>query len=68
LLENPGLSARITNMIGKPIEVGIKRLPANWADTINKATMISLEKGLDIAFLTLKNRPRMETWDKLHKL
>jgi len=68
LLENPGLAARLTNMIGKPIEAGIKWLPANWADTINKATMVSLEKALDIALLTLKDRPIMEAWDRLHKL
>ncbi len=68
LLENPGLAARITNMIGKPIEVGIKWLPADWASTIHKATTISLEKALDIALWTLKDRPRMEAWDKLHKL
>ena len=68
LLENPGLAARITNMIGKPIEAGSKLLPANWADAINKATTISLEKALDIALLTLHDRPRMEAWDKLHKL
>jgi len=68
LLENPGLAARITNIIGKPIEVGIKWLPANWADAINRATTISLEKALDIALLTLNDRPRTEAWDKLHKL
>ena len=68
LLENPGLAARLTNVIGKPIEAGIKWLPTNWADTINKAAMVSLEKALDIALLTLKDRPRMEAWDKLHKL
>ena len=30
--------------------------------------MISLEKALDVALLTLHDRPRTEAWEKLHKL
>ena len=68
LLENPTLAARITDLIGRPIEAGIKVLPQGWADMVNKATTISLEKALDVALLTLHDRPRTEAWEKLHKL
>lgn len=68
LLENPTLAARITDLIGRPIEAGIKMLPQGWSDMVNKSTMISLEKALDVALLTLHDRPRTEAWEKLHKL
>ena len=62
LLENPTLAARITDLIGRPIEAGIKMLPQGWSDMVNKSTMISLEKALDVALLTLHDRPRTEAW------
>lgn len=68
LLENPTLAARITDLIGRPIEAGIKMFPQGWSDMVNKSTMISLEKALDVALLTLHDRPRTEAWEKLHKL
>ena len=30
LLENPGITARLANVLGSPIEKGFKMLPAGW--------------------------------------
>jgi len=46
LLEKPGLTARLANMVGKPIEQGIKLLPAGWQKIVHKATKAALEKAL----------------------
>ena len=35
ILENPGLAAKITDLIGTPIEKGFKLLPDNWNTKID---------------------------------
>ena len=37
LLENPGLTARVANAVGRPIEQGFKLLPAGWQNVVHKA-------------------------------
>ena len=44
LLENPGLAAKITGLIGMPIEKALKLLPEKWAMVVNKATRRSLRR------------------------
>jgi hypothetical protein len=34
LLENPSLAAKITNIIGMPIEKGFDLLPAKWSQVV----------------------------------
>src|ERR671937_205473 len=46
LLENPGLAAKITNYLGKPIEKGFERLPARWSDVVSDAVRASLRRAL----------------------
>ena len=46
LLENPGLAAKITGLIGMPIEMALQRLPEKWAQVVNEATKKSLETAL----------------------
>jgi len=68
LLENPGLAARMTNLIGKPIESGIARLPANWSGAIDKATRLALTKAADAALFTMADRPGRGASRRWHKL
>ena len=37
LLESPGLAARITGMIGMPIEKAFELLPEKWSDAVTRA-------------------------------
>ena len=53
LLENPGLAAKLTSMLGSPIEKGMKMLPARWQKTVHKATEAALMKALSIAVASL---------------
>jgi len=70
LLERPGLAARITDMIGAPLEKSLKMVPAKWSASIDKAVRLSLEKALAIAVLSLhkktpegvRNRSRFDKW------
>jgi hypothetical protein len=68
LLENPGLAAKITGLIGMPIEMALQRLPGKWAQVVNEATRKSLETALKAALLTLDDTPQANSWEFLHKL
>lgn len=60
LLESQGLAAKISTMVGAPLELGLNKLPQSWHGAIQKATRKSLEKALTVAVATLgeeKNRP-----------
>jgi len=70
-LELPSLAARITALLGTPIEKGLEQLPAGWQQQIQKTTQNALDKGLGVALRTL-DQPAGETPSKpsigLHKL
>jgi hypothetical protein len=68
LLENPGLTARIANTLGAPIEKGFKLLPKNWSAVVQKASKTALTKALQIAVATLGDRKRRASSEGFHKL
>ena len=68
LLENPGFTARIANVIGTPIEKGFKLLPKNWSAVVNKASKTALTKALQLAVATLGARSRARSSEGFHKL
>ncbi len=68
LLENPGLAAKITNVIGSPIEKGLNLLPNNWSKNIATVTEKSLLKASDAAIFTMKDIPGEESSNTWHKL
>ena len=68
LLENPSLAARISNLLGTPIEKGFEHLPAKWKGVVQRATEKSLEKSLDFAIQTMNDRKRPASSDKTHKI
>lgn len=68
LLENPGLAARLTHLLGSPIEKGLELLPEQVSHKLHKATRTALMKAADLAMLTLEDSPGVEasrTWHKL---
>lgn len=68
LLEHPGLAARLTGMIGMPIEKALDLLPEKWSDAVGLATRKSLEAALGVALTTLDDRPKARSWDIGHKI
>jgi hypothetical protein len=67
LLENPGLAARVSNLIGMPLEKAFELLPERWSDAVTTATRRSLDTALTVAMNTLDSRSLRST-DRLHKL
>lgn len=68
LLENPGLAAKLTNLIGSPVEKGLDLLPAEWNKQIGEITQTALMKASEAAAFTMKDAPGEEASNKSHKL
>jgi len=68
LLENPGIAAKITDLIGTPIEKGIELLPVNWNQKVVQVTQIALQKAVDTAVLTMNEVPGEEASNAWHKV
>lgn len=68
LLENPGIAARITNLIGMPIEKGMRFLPDDWNRKIGSVTQNALMKAANVAIFSINTAPRELSSDRWHKL
>jgi hypothetical protein len=67
LLENPGLAAKFSAVLGSPIEKGMKMLPSRWQATVHTATEAALMKALDFAVSSLGRKRTLKSNDKLHR-
>jgi hypothetical protein len=56
-LEHPGLAARLTNMVGKPIELIGHALPASASQVVATAASKGLEIALKVALRTMQRGP-----------
>jgi hypothetical protein len=68
LLEEPGLAAKISDVVGGPIEKGFELLPKKWNAVIVDVTRKSIEKALGVALLTMDHEPSREPSNWWHKL
>jgi hypothetical protein len=57
LLERPSLAARLTNLLGAPIEGALARLPQGWQAKVQHASRTALERALALALKTMDTRP-----------
>ncbi len=70
LLENPGLAARLSAMLGSPFERGMAMLPARFLSSVQKASESAMLKALEVAVKSINDEsavPRSSK-DRLHKL
>ena len=67
LLENPSFAAKVTNLIGGPVEKAITMLPDGVSDTMVKTTQKALTKAMDVAVSTIDERYRGESEDGAHR-
>jgi len=69
LLENPGIAAKLSNLVGSPVERGMKMLPSRMQASVHKATEAALLKALDIAVTSLgEAAPAQKSRDGMHKI
>ena len=67
-LESPSLTSRISDFVGKPIEVGFKLLPRNFNKKMAEITQSALLKGLEFAVLTIGKSGTKYSQNWLHKV
>jgi hypothetical protein len=68
LLENPGIAAKITHLLGTPIEKGFELLPDNWNLKIGEMTQKALSTAVHTAVFTMKDLPGEKASDIRHKI
>jgi hypothetical protein len=68
LLENPGVAARFSAVLGSPVEAGMKMLPKRWQRGVHAATEAALMKALDVAVKTLGTTRPARPSDRLHRI
>jgi hypothetical protein len=67
-LEHPGLAARLADLVGKPIDQGLKALPAGLNKTAVEMARKALLKSLGFAIRTLGTVRAGKSRDRLHKI
>ncbi|HZZ94130.1 MAG TPA: EcsC family protein [Usitatibacter sp.] len=68
LLENPGIAARLSDMLGSPLEKGMKMLPAKWQRGVHAATEAALMKAADVAVSTIGRAGSTRLRDNFHRI
>ena len=67
-LETRNLVAQIADLVGKPTQALLKRLPKQWTAVIGRATQSALFRGLEFVILTMGNPQLKPSNDRLHKV
>jgi hypothetical protein len=67
LLENPSFAAKVTNLIGAPVEKAITMLPDGVSEKLVGTTQKALSKAMDLAVSTLDERYRGKSADGAHR-
>lgn len=68
ILENPGLVAKLSHLVGSPIEAVLKKLPGPLHSTINNAVRKSIDTAFDIAVKTMDQDGRHPSSNLRHKI
>jgi hypothetical protein len=66
LLESPGFIARVSGVVGMPIEYVLDRLPRAAGDKITRTVQKSLSAAVTTATMTLGTRRRGRPWRRSH--
>lgn len=66
ILENPGIAAKLSAVVGSPIERGMKMLPARVQRGVHAATEKALQTALDVAVRSLGEKRRAGSSDRFH--
>jgi hypothetical protein len=67
VLESPGLAIRLTDLLGRPVEMAVAALPAAVSRRIHRATGAALDRALSVALRTMDADPEPPA-DWLHRL
>ncbi len=66
-LEHPSLAARLSSMVGTPIEIGVKLLPGRWSERARQAAELAIAKAFDVAPSMLRREQGRGARDGMYK-
>ena len=66
-LEHPSLAARLTSVIGQPMEEGLRLLPDTWYHRVHDAAESAIGSALDVALRSLSTSGNGASRDDLHR-
>lgn len=66
-LEHPGLAARLTSIVGTPLEVGFKLLPKAWYRTMHSGFEKGVGRALTVAVASLRDDYEPNSHDPFYK-
>lgn len=66
LLENPSFGAKVTNILGVPIEKGMEALPTKWREKVGGATEKALTSAVKLAVKSMDGKASMKSSDRWH--
>jgi len=67
-LEHPSFAARLSNVVGRPIEQGLQLLPKAWYQRVHDAAVLSILGVLRVAIDSMGQIPPSATHDQLHRV
>lgn len=68
LLEYPSITAKITNLIGSPIERAMELLPEKTKRSVDGLANSALKRSTAVALMTLKEQPSRPSSNRMHKI
>lgn len=67
-LQNPSLAARLSNIVGAPIEIGFQLMPKRWYRKLHDISQSSVARALDASIASFHHPPQRHSRDGYHKL
>jgi len=68
LLEYPSFAARLSNVVGTPIEMAMKLLPKSWHRRLQNCAEAGISKALDLAISSLHDRRELRSDDRRYRM
>lgn len=68
LFENPGLAAKLSDIVGAPIEKGLDLLPKRWNTIVMESAGKAIQRALEVAIRTMPDgeiRAASNLWHKI---
>jgi hypothetical protein len=66
-LERPCFAARLSGVLGTPVQAGLSLLPPGWHTRIQDATEAAIARALDVAIVSLRGDPPYVVHDQAHR-
>lgn len=67
-LEHPSLAVRLTNVVGTPIEMGLRLLPKRWFNRLRCTTEKAIGKALNTAIATMHHEQMLPAHQRRYRL